>query len=152
MRTLLPMIVMVLLIAGFGLSKVAGDTKNAAIKKERRKLVGTWKLVSCEAEGEKVPAEILKGEVVRWRITESAIISTVNNEGKGEDKYTVDPTTSPKVIDLTDKGGRRTPGIYLLKGDTLKVCLNEGGKDRPQEFASKPDTHLSVWVFKREKR
>jgi uncharacterized protein (TIGR03067 family) len=108
--------------------------------------------VSCEAEGENVPEKILKGEVVRWTITEKAITSTVDGEGKGEDKYTLDPTARPKAIDLTDKEGRRTPGIYSLDGDTLKVCLNEGSKERPQVFASKPDTHLSVWVFKREKR
>jgi uncharacterized protein (TIGR03067 family) len=149
MRTLLLMTVMALLAAGVGLGMGSDDTKDAAIKKGRRNLVGTWKLASCEAEGKKVPDEILKGEVVRWRINESTIISTVDGEGKGEDKYTLDPTTSPKAIDLTDKEGRRTPGIYLLEGDTLKVCLNEGGKERPREFASKPGTHLSVWVFKR---
>jgi uncharacterized protein (TIGR03067 family) len=76
----------------------------------------------------------------------------VDNEGKGEDKYTLDPTTSPKAIDLTDKAGHRTPGIYLLEVDTLKVCRNEGGKERPKKFVSRPNTHLSAWVFKREKR
>src|SRR5262249_30337498 len=152
MRTLLPMTVMVLLAAGVRLGMGADDTKDAAIKKEKKNLVGTWKLVSCEAEGEKVPEKILKAEVVRWRITESTVISTVDSEVKGEDKYTLDPTTSPKAIDLTDKEGRRTPGIYLLEGHKLKDCLNERGKDRPKEFASKPESHLSVWVFKREKR
>jgi uncharacterized protein (TIGR03067 family) len=146
------MTVMVLLVAGVGLGMGADDSKDAAIKKEKGNLVGTWKLVSCEAEGEEVPEKVLKGEVVRWRISESTIISSVDTEGKGEDKYALDLTTSPKAIDLTDKEGRRTPGIYLLEGDKLKVCLNEGGKERPKEFASKPGTHLSVWVFKREKR
>jgi uncharacterized protein (TIGR03067 family) len=108
--------------------------------------------VSCEAEGEKVPEAILKGEVVRWSITEKTITSTVDGEGKEEDHYTLDPTARPKAIDITDKDRRRTPGIYSLDGDTLKVCMNEGRKERPTAFASKQGTHLSVWVFKREKR
>jgi hypothetical protein len=64
MRTLLLMIVMVLLVAGVGLGIGADDMKDAAIKKEKRNLVGTWKVVSCEAESEQVPEKILKGEVV----------------------------------------------------------------------------------------
>jgi uncharacterized protein (TIGR03067 family) len=128
------------------------DAKEAAIKKEKGKLIGVWKLVLCEAEGERVPEKILKGEVVRWAITEKSITSTVDGQGKGEDKYTLDPTARPKAIDLTDKEGRPTPGIYSLDDDTLKVCLNEGSGERPKVFAGKPNTHLSVWVFKREKR
>jgi RNA polymerase sigma-70 factor (ECF subfamily) len=130
----------------------AADDGKDALGKEIKNLVGTWKLVSSESEGNKVPENILKGEVVRWKITESTILMTVENKKKEEDKYTLDPAASPKTIDLTDKEGHRTPGIYLLDGDSLKVCLNEGGNERPKEFASKPGTHLSVWVFAREKR
>jgi uncharacterized protein (TIGR03067 family) len=126
----------------------ANASKKAAVQKEKKNLIGTWKLVSCEAEGEEVPETILKVEVVRWRITENSVEWTVEKEQKGEDKYTLDPTTRPKRIDLMDKEGRSTPGIYSLEGDTLKVCMNEGGKERPKEFASQPNTRLSVWVFK----
>lgn len=150
MKAVVAVIVTFLLVA-VGSGGVADDAKDAAIRKEKKNFVGTWKLVSCEAEGEKTPEEILKGEVVRWRITDDTIFSTVENENIGEDKYALDPSASPKTIDLADKEGRRTPGIYLLEGDTLKVCMNEGSKDRPKEFASRPDTHLTVWVFKREK-
>jgi uncharacterized protein (TIGR03067 family) len=146
------MVVMVLLVPCVGSGMGGDDLNDAAIKKEKTNLVGTWKLVACEAEGEKVPNEILKGEVVRWKIAESMITSTVNSEVKEEDKYSLNPMTRPGAIDLTDKEGHRTPGIYLLEGHTLKICLNEGGKDRPKEFASRPDTHLSVWAFKRENR
>jgi uncharacterized protein (TIGR03067 family) len=148
-------------VAGIGLlagseAKESGipatDAKEAAIRKEKKNLIGTWKAVSCEAGGEKVPEKILKGEVVRWRITENSVEWTVEKEQMGKDKYSLDPTTKPKRIDLMDKEGRHTPGIYSLDGDTLKVCLNEASKERPKEFASKLNTHLSVWVFKREKR
>jgi len=61
MRNLLLMTVMVLLVAGIDSGMGADDTKDAAIKKEKRNLVGTWTLVCCEVEGEKVPEKILKG-------------------------------------------------------------------------------------------
>jgi RNA polymerase sigma factor (sigma-70 family) len=127
-------------------------SKEEAVKEEKKILLGVWKLVSCETEGEKVPEKILKGEVVRWTVTESTIKWTVNGEGKGEDKYRLEPTAKPKAIDLANKEGRRTRGIYLLEQDALKVCINEKGQERPKEFASRPNTHLSVMVFQREKQ
>ena len=130
----------------------ATDAHEEAVRREKKNLIGVWKLVSCETEYGKVPEAILKGEVVRWTITDSTIASTVEKEDKGEDKYTLDPTTNPKAIDLIDKQGHRTPGIYSLDDDTLKVCIDEGSEERPKVFASKPDTHLSVSVFKRERR
>jgi uncharacterized protein (TIGR03067 family) len=130
-----------------------GNDKNReeAVKREKENLTGVWKLVSSETKGEKVPEKILKGEIVRWMITDSTIAWTVENESKGEDKYGLDPVASPKTIDLTDKEGHRTPGIYSLDGDTLKVCIDEGRKERPKVFASKTDTQLSVLIFKRER-
>jgi hypothetical protein len=40
----------------------AEDTNDAAVKKELANLLGTWKLVACKAEGEKVPEKILTGK------------------------------------------------------------------------------------------
>ncbi len=115
-------------------------------------MIGVWKLVSCEGEGKKVPEEILKGETVRWTITATTIAWTAGKDDEGKDKYTLDPTTNPKAIDLTDNDGHHAPGIYSLCGDNLKVCIDEGSDGRPRVFATKPDTRLSVWVFKRESR
>jgi uncharacterized protein (TIGR03067 family) len=126
--------------------------RDEAVKQEKKNLTAVWKLVSSETKGEKVPERILKGEVVRWTITDSTIAVTVEKESKGEDKYRLDPTASPKTIELKDKDGHRTPGIYSLDGDTLKVCIDEGSEERPKVFASKPDTQLSVLTFKRVRR
>jgi uncharacterized protein (TIGR03067 family) len=83
---------------------------------------------------------------------------------------TVDPSKTPKQIDLaTHSGGqpRVTLGIYQLEGDTLKLCLapttarrrvvTDGGKEelvvtggkRPTAFDPKQGT---VLVLKRQKR
>jgi uncharacterized protein (TIGR03067 family) len=129
-----------------------GKIKEAAVKEEKKCLIGIWKLVSCEGEGNKVPEEILKREIVRWTITDRTITWTAGKDDEGTDKYALDPTITPKAIDLTDKDGHHAPGIYALNGDTLKVCIDEGSEERPTVFSTKPDTRLSVWAFKRERR
>ena len=71
----------------------------------------------------------------------------------------LDTTRRPKAIDLHNLGPDRNPrgrpliqGIYQLAGDTLTLCLNFGGVDRPTEFA----THAgpgSSWldVYRRDR-
>jgi uncharacterized protein (TIGR03067 family) len=145
-------ILVALVFGGMAAGQDKNKNKETAIKQEQKSLIGVWKLVSCEGEGKKVPEEILKGETVRWTITATTIAWTVGKDDEGKDKYVLDPKTNPKAIDLTDNDGHRAPGIYSLCGDNLKVCIDEGSDERPKVFATKPDTRLSVWVFKRESR
>jgi uncharacterized protein (TIGR03067 family) len=145
-------IILALVIGDVAVGRDKDKYQQAAVKQEKKCLIGVWKLVSSEGEGKKVPEEILKLEIVRWTITDSTIVWTVGKDNEGADRYTLDPTTNPKAIDLTDKDGHHAPGIYALNGDTLKVCIDEGSEERPKLFATKPDTRLSVWTFKRERR
>jgi hypothetical protein len=46
-----------------------------------------------------------------------------------------------KTIQLT--------GIYLLEGDTLKICASEAGQARPTEFTSPKGSRLTLFVLKR---
>jgi uncharacterized protein (TIGR03067 family) len=146
------LILAALVIGGVAAGQSKDGTKEAAVDQEKNCLIGVWKLVSCEGEGNKVPGEILKGEVVRWTVTDESITWTVGKDDEGNDKYTLNPTTRPRSIDLTDKDGHHAPGIYSLDGDALKVCIDEGSEERPKEFATKAGTHLSVWIFERECR
>jgi len=73
----------------------------------------------------------------------------------------LDPTRSPKAVDLkidylpTKKGekdkavGKLVPGIYELKGDTLKCCYAPPGGARPTEFSAKAGSGLYVAVYRR---
>ena len=42
------------------------------------------------------------------------------------------------------------PGIYELKGDTLKVCFAKPGQNRPTEFTTKQGTGFLYCLYKRQ--
>ena len=56
-------------------------------------------------------------------------------------KYTLNATKTPSQIDLIfldgPNKGKTVKGIYQLKGDAFKLCLELPGGDRPGGFASK---------------
>jgi len=65
-------------------------------------------------------------------------------------EYKLDPDASPKSIDMSE-GGRLSPGIYELDGDTLKICLAEG-PTATRPTVMKPDgMRVAVVTFKRVK-
>jgi len=70
-------------------------------------------------------------------------------------EFTIDPAESPKHIDMTRQFEDRKdtfPGIYKIDGDTLKLCVDDFGRDRPAEFKTTKDTPShSLLVFKRAK-
>jgi len=134
-----------------GLLVIAGSRGEDAAKAEAKKLLGTWVVVTCEKDGEKVPEKVLQGEVVRFIIRADSITIKVEDEIKSEERYTLDPRAKPQAIDLTDKEGRIARGIYALDGEKLQICWTERGKTRPTEFASKPGSGFDLFILKREK-
>ena len=50
----------------------------------------------------------------------------------------------------SDKGQTEL-GIYQFDGDTVKLCINEKGKDRPKEFTTAADNQQNLVVLKRQK-
>jgi uncharacterized protein (TIGR03067 family) len=65
------------------------------------------------------------------------------------------PDQNPKAIDFwsRDGGGRPSPGIYSLEGDTFKWCSAGGSnKVRPMSFASTPGSKQGLMILRREKQ
>src|SRR5262249_48702257 len=82
--------------------------------------------------------------------------TTITADGKTNGTYKVDPSKSPKTIDITFTGGpldgQTMLGVYELEGDTYTVCIPVGvGKERAKELASKPGSGLVLEVLKRVK-
>lgn len=127
--------------------------RGEAQKDDRKAMPGTWLLVTAELAGEKLPEETLK--TMKLILTDQTYeLQTGEESDKGT--YTLDPAKKPKEMDI--KGtegpnkGKTILTIYELKDDTLKVCYDLGGKDRPTEFKTNPNTQLFLVTYKREKR
>jgi uncharacterized protein (TIGR03067 family) len=70
-------------------------------------------------------------------------------------KYKLDPSKSPKEIDLIPQSGpdkgQVYPGIYKLEGDTLTIIsVNRPGRKRPGSFDMKANDRIArLYEFKR---
>ena len=141
-------------VAGVGWTAAGEDDLGAAVKKELKKLTGTWQLVAYEKDGVKGPEADLKQ--VKLIITGDKF--TVEQAGKTvqEGWVCIDPTRKPKVIDIypTKPEGKVEMGIYEWDGeDKLKVCTADPGTEqtRPRLFTTTRGTGHVLTVGHRVK-
>jgi uncharacterized protein (TIGR03067 family) len=132
----------------------ADDTKDEAIKKDRKQIEGKWRIVALEVNGNKANDDdakklsVVNGSDGTW---------TLLSEGKEISKgtSTFDPTKKPKSIDFTptegEGKGNQYLGIYELGETTRKMCFAPPGKERPTEFTSAPGSEIVLVTFEREK-
>jgi uncharacterized protein (TIGR03067 family) len=123
-----------------------------ADEKDSKALNGTWLPQSGEFGGNKFPDEVLK--TIKLEIKDGVYTVTVGNAvDKGTAK--IDASKKPKEMDIagTDgpNKGKMFPAIYELDGDTLKICYDLGGKDRPKAFKSESGTMTFLATYKRAK-
>jgi uncharacterized protein (TIGR03067 family) len=140
-----------LIVLTAGLAVGADKPSADAVKKEWARLEGTWTLTRLEVDGKSL---LKKGErVPKLTIKDGKITSADAPKGQAEDLSGIqlDPTRQPKTITIPNfKGGEPSNGvtalgIYDLKGDTLRVCvqavetarLKERAGERPRKFDSK---------------
>jgi uncharacterized protein (TIGR03067 family) len=132
----------------------AGDAKDEAIKKDRKRYEGTWQVVSLEVDGNKVAEEDAKKFTVINDADGKWAIEVEGNVTRGTSE--IDPTKKPKTVDLMytegQNKGKTQPGIYELGDDTRKVCLAPPGKERPTEFSSTAGSGHILAVLKRVKK
>ncbi len=132
----------------------ADDAKDEAIKKDRKQIEGTWKIVALEINGNKAMDEdakklsVVNGPGEMW-----SLFSEGKEVARGTNSF--DPTKKPKTIDFTiTKGGGKGNvhlGIYELGENARKLCFAPPGKDRPTEFTSVPGSEHILVTFEREK-
>jgi uncharacterized protein (TIGR03067 family) len=144
-----------LLLVGFGALLAAGDARDEAISKERKKFEGTWRVVALQVDGNKA------AEADAKKITVTNAVDgkwTIEAEGKVVARGTsvIDPTKKPKTVALMPGGkdeGKVLLGIYEFSGnDTRKVCLGAAGKGRPTELAAPPGSGRILAVLQRVKK
>ena len=90
---------------------VAADDPKDAMKKEYDKFEGTWKMESFTVDGKPAPIETF----ALFRMTlKGENFATVTAEGKTNGTYKVDPSKSPKTIDITVHRLEQLDGLTML--------------------------------------
>jgi uncharacterized protein (TIGR03067 family) len=150
MRIALVTLVVTLLVTAPG---GRADDK-ADVEKELKKFQGTWTFESVEGGGEKQPADGFKDMVITFEGARHTVKK--GDEVVQAGTQTIDPSKSPKAVDVTltegPNKGAVMLGIYEIDGDTLKVCFDPAGKKRPTEFKSAAGSQTFVVVHKRVKK
>src|SRR5262249_1952072 len=116
---------------------------------DRRDIEGTWE--SSENVTQMVGGKQLAPEQKKyaWVVTGDKVIRA-DDSGFVQEQFSfqLDPTTSPKTIDLASPRVGSLPGIYHLEGDTLTICPGYDGT-RPSDF---PEDAQGCWVLRRVSR
>ena len=136
-----------------GLVVTAADTKEEAIKKDRKRIEGTWKVVALEVGGNKSSDEdarkltVVNGADGSW---------SLRSDGREISQGTtvIDPLKTPSTIDFTPTSGggkgNLHQGIYEVNENTRKLCFTPPGHARPNEFVSQLGTEQILVTFERE--
>ncbi|OAI48226.1 hypothetical protein AYO44_07645 [Planctomycetaceae bacterium SCGC AG-212-F19] len=141
-----------LLLIPFVALLLAPDAKEDAIAKDKAALKGTWKVASVAYwKDDKKAEEELRDAVI---VFSDKTFTSKPGFGKIESNYTIDPSKTPKEIELTspDESDKKTAMtmLYKIEGDTLIICVSLG-ESRPKEFKPSEETKTIVITYKRVK-
>lgn len=130
-----------------------------APKQKEEKLLGHWKVSSLQASGEKLEwlskVETMtfckKTTFQKIQIPSRIVLELKDGRVLTLD-YRLNLSSQPQGIDLilspTQKNVQVFQGIFLVKGDTLKLCLSIPEVDRPTAFTPKEGKNQVLLVLK----
>lgn len=139
-----------LMVLAVGFLAAGEAPEKDAVKKEWKKLEGTWMVVAYENNGKKADDDGIK-----------ALGEATIKDGKytwstgGGGIMVIDPTKKPKQVDysIVDSEGivHLYKGIYELDGDTFKDCFALPDMGRPTEFKAPEGSNHAMMIHKRVK-
>lgn len=104
-------------------------------------LDGTWQVATVVDDGQLVSPSIVRDSFVKdGRLTIGSNAITLTRPGRTTPRqvaFVLDPTQSPKTIDLAGTENTGSKGVYMRDGNTLILCLGgPGSQVRPTEFSA----------------
>jgi uncharacterized protein (TIGR03067 family) len=125
---------------------VASAADEKAADKVLAKMAGDWTTTRAELNGTKASDQTLAN--LRFTIKGDKFIL---NE-KATFTLKLDPSATPPLVDVTSSQNQVYEGIYELKGDVLRICVqfNGGVKQRPTEFNGGENTGQLLLELKRQ--
>jgi uncharacterized protein (TIGR03067 family) len=121
-------------------------------KADLKAMQGAWRPSSGESAGKALTFESLKP--IRLVIVDDKYTVTTG-EIPDHGTLKIDATKNPKTMDIVSidgaNKGKKFLAIYELSGDTLKICYDLGGKNRPKDFKTAPGSQLFFATYRREK-
>src|ERR1700730_45800 len=129
----------------FVISCVLGESGQQSTEltgKEHKRLQGTWHLVRSNIDGKEQP---LPKEGIELVIKNNRFKMTMGAKLTDEGTFVMDPSKSPKTIDITHFsqvfGDHKIGlGIYEFKDQELWLCVARAGEiERPVDFSPKKE-------------
>lgn len=115
---------------------------NKPLDEAQKALIGKWTVVSCEANGQKLPKDTL---IWQWTFLAEgkAVLTDLKRDEESNFTYSIAPSKESQAIDIVYQGpepalkGSKQLGIYKLEDNELTVCLNlPSVTERPKKFAT----------------
>jgi uncharacterized protein (TIGR03067 family) len=146
--------VMLLVVALTSAVALSAD-KQEAIRADRAMLAGEWRVVSIEANGN-TNADPAVARVTVVNELDGTWSLLADGKTIAEGTSTIDPTTSPKTIELKGSRGsfenvrgRHYRGIYEVHETTRRLCFVPVDKPLPESFAGGRETGQILVTFER---
>lgn len=129
-------------------------TARAADEKDAKVIQGLWAYESLEWNGKKIPTEQIKESTVT--IEGNKFTVRRGNEVTQSGTIKFDSIKSQKTFDATVTGGEGKGsvmlGLYKIDGDTITVCMNYSGKERPTAYKTAEQSESVLVTAKRVKK
>ena len=126
-----------------------------AEQKEDHSADGTWVISAMEMGGTRIPEEALKKQNARLTLDGEKWTLKMGDEA-GAGTSSVDATKHPREMDITTTEGANKGSVIKAiverTGETMKVCFDNSGKERPKEFSTKDKPTFILIEYSREKK
>lgn len=124
--------------------------KSSGRQEMSRLIQGTWIPVTGELAGQPFPQQVLS--TIRLILTDDQYTAEVAGK-KDVGNLVLRLDEQPRGMDILGtegpNKGKTILAIYELSGDSLKICYDLAGKNRPSEFRTKTGTQQFLVLYKR---